>query len=59
MNRLWALMAMGFLCLSMTGCGGGGDMMAPEDLGAPTPEQLEAERKYAEETAKEDAANQN
>jgi hypothetical protein len=43
---------MGFLGLTLTGCGGGGDMMAPEDLGQPTPEQLEAEKKYAEESEK-------
>ncbi len=54
MNRLWALLAVGFLGFNLTGCGGGGDMMAPDDLGAPTPEQLEAERKYNEESEKAD-----
>ncbi len=59
MNRLWAMLAIGFLGMSLTtGCGGGGDMMAPEDLGgAPTPEQLEAEKRYAEESAAEEKMN--
>ncbi len=55
MNRLLALLAVGFLGLSLTGCGGGGgEITGPGDIGAPTPEQLEAERKYQEESEKAD-----
>ncbi len=52
MNRFWSLLALGFLGLALSGCGGGGDMIAPEDLSQPTPEQIEAEKKYAEESEK-------
>ena len=52
MNRLFAMLAVGFLGLILTGCGGSGDQMAPDQLPTPTPAQLKA----LEEEAKMQAA---
>ena len=51
MNRIWAILGLGFLGLNLSGCGGSGDMMAPDNLGTPTAAQSEREKAYAEETA--------